>query len=178
MKNQMELKGYYVVKAVAQEDFPGAVDAYYGYGDADKSGANRWLEYCPTWLGAVVKGKKAAEALRANFRRAWKNDDQDVEYAILPLTDMSESPWWGDIEDFLAGPDAQRKDKKMNAKFIAEGKNGELRLATRKNQTWPGYHEGTPLGKAGYWYGKHENHEYLGRDRKKAVEYFEMANAL
>lgn len=103
MKNQMELKGYYVVKAVAQEDFPGAVDAYYGYGDADKSGANRWLEYCPTWLGAVVKGKKAAEALRAKFRRAWADDGrQDVEYAIEPLTDMSFSPWWVNVEEFLS----------------------------------------------------------------------------
>ncbi len=52
-----------------------------------------------------------------------------------------------------------------DAKLIRENDHGvELRRASRKAQTWPGYHESAPLGKAGYWLGTHQSHEYLGRD--------------
>ena len=51
-----------------------------------------------------------------------------------------------------------------DAKLIMENEYGvELRHATRKAQTWPGYHESLPLGKAGYWVGTDRNHLYLGR---------------
>ncbi len=52
-----------------------------------------------------------------------------------------------------------------DAKLVRENENGvELRRASRKAQTWPGYHESAPLGRVGYWIGTRQSHEYLGRD--------------
>jgi hypothetical protein len=53
-----------------------------------------------------------------------------------------------------------------DAKLVRGNENGvELRngQASRKAQTWPGYHESAPLGRAGYWIGTHQSHEYVGR---------------
>lgn len=63
----------------------------------------------------------------------------------------------------------------MDARLIRENEHGlELRLATRRAQTWPGYHESAPLGKAGYWIGTHRSHAYLGRTKpsERQLEFY------
>lgn len=67
----------------------------------------------------------------------------------------------------------------MNAKLLDTNQHGaELRYASRKAQTWPGYHGTSPLGKAGYWFGTEENHRYLGRNPDSAeLEYLEVRRA-
>ena len=47
----------------------------------------------------------------------------------------------------------------------------ELRWASRRASTWPGY--ACPLGRAGWWLGDARHHVYIGRsraDRDEAVE--------
>lgn len=53
-----------------------------------------------------------------------------------------------------------------DAKLIQENEHGlELRHASRKSDTWPGYDKSLPLGKAGYWLGTHRDHQYIGRSQ-------------
>lgn len=65
-----------------------------------------------------------------------------------------------------------------DAKLLMENRHGvELRHASRKTDTWPGYHESLPLGKAGYWMGTERDHRYLGRSMpdERELEFYELA---
>ena len=94
------VEGWYLVAAPEATDAPNSVDTYYGSGDADRSG--RWGEYLPTWPGAVVEGREAADALAAHFAGVWADQGETVEYTVGPL-DLSRVPYpWEDrIAEFV-----------------------------------------------------------------------------
>ena len=65
------------------------------------------------------------------------------------------------------------KTAKLVAYVKVDGKDaGELRLA-EKGDVWPGYDQSVPLQSAGYWYGTHGKHEYLGKNYEDAKEIIE-----
>ena len=53
--------------------------------------------------------------------------------------------------------------KATEAKLVARSERLEIRHVTRKNQTWPGYHDCSPLGRCGYWVGTFERQMFADR---------------
>lgn len=77
------IKGWYLVSTAEAADAPNTTDAYYGYGDADPTAGHG--AYLPTYHGAVVRTRKAADALARKFAAVWRDQGESVAYEVAPL---------------------------------------------------------------------------------------------
>lgn len=85
--------------------------------------------------------------------------------------------FFGPFTDEIKTPAPLRRGKKgwiMDAKLKTKLGEIEIRYATRKSDTWPGYHETCPLGKKGFWAGTEQEHKHIGTRKEDLQSYIDF----